>query len=357
MKIGFINTFTGKNSQIGENLTNGAAMAVEDLRTKGIQVSLINEDDGGDPRNALAAFEKLATIDRVVGIVGPYSSSSANVVASMAEQYQVPLLIPAAAKQEITMKGYRNVFRLNAPADVYSSVLLNAVASFKPKTIAYVYVDTDFGVSTVKTARQNAAKMGLREVAYEKYQQEETNFMAILSRVKAAKPDLVFLVSYDTDAILLMKQAKKIALTPKAFLGAGAGYTTLQFAQQKDISNLVMCASQWTDDANWPGAAEFALRYKAKFGKEATYHSACAYEAVRIMSLSASKSSTSRDLCYSLETGRWEGILGPVEFASYAGFTNQNIHQMLVQQIQDGRYETVYPVQFAVMRLHYPFRR
>ncbi|MEI7695595.1 MAG: ABC transporter substrate-binding protein [Chlorobium sp.] len=357
VRIGFINSITGKEAQIGENLTNGATMAIEDLKIKGIQVELIKEDDGGDPKNALAAYEKLVTRDAVMGVVGPYTSGCANVVASRADQYQVPLLVPAAAKEEITMKGYRNVFRLNAPANVYSMVLMDAVKSYKPKTIAFVYAATDFGVSTVKTAQENALKMGLKEVANEKYQQGQPDYRPSLSKVKAANPDLVFLVSYDADAILLMRQAKEIGLSPKAFLGAGAGYTTAQFAQQTEISNLVVSATQWTDDVNWAGAADFGSRYKAKFGKEPSYHAACAYEAIRIMSESASKSKNPAALRTALKAGSWSGIMGPVKFADYSGFTNQNNHPMLVQQIQNGKYETVYPATFSKKKLVYPFKR
>ncbi len=64
--------------------------------------------------------------------------------------------------------------------------------------------------------------MGLKEVANEKYQQGQPDYRPSLSKVKAANPDLVFLVSYDADAILLMRQAKEIGLASKAFLGAGA---------------------------------------------------------------------------------------------------------------------------------------
>jgi branched-chain amino acid transport system substrate-binding protein len=357
VKIGFINSITGKEAQIGENLTNGATMAIEDLKAKGFQVQLVKEDDGGDPKNALAAYEKLVTRDGVIGVVGPYTSGCANVVASRADQYQVPLLVPAAAKEEITMKGYKNVFRLNAPANVYSKVLMDAVKAYKPKTIAYVYAATDFGVSTVKTAQDNALKMGLREVANEKYQQGQPDYRATLGKVKAANPDLVFLVSYDADAILLMRQAKEIGLAPKAFLGAGAGYTTSQFAQQTEISNLVVSATQWTDDVNWTGAADFGRRYKAKYAKEPSYHAACAYEAMRIMVETASRNNTPATLRAALKTGSWNGIFGPVKFASYGGFTNQNNHSMLVQQIQGGKYETVYPAQFSKKNLIYPFKR
>ena len=357
IKIGFINSITGKEAQIGENLTNGVAMAIEDLKAKGIPVELVKEDDGGDPKNALAAYEKLVTRDGVIGVVGPYTSGCANVVASRADQYKVPLLVPAAAKEEITMKGYKNVFRLNAPANVYSSVLMKAVAPYQPKTIAYVYAATDFGVSTVKTAQENAAKMGLREVANEKYQQGQPDYRASLAKIKAANPDLVFLVSYDADAILLMRQAREIGLTPKAFLGAGAGYTTAQFARQTEISNLVISATQWTDDVNWPGAANFALRYKAKYAKEPSYHAACAYEAMRIMVITASTAKTSLKLQAALKAGSWNGIMGPVRFADYGAFTNQNNHPMLVQQISGARYETVYPAQFSKKKLIYPFKR
>ncbi|NTU58727.1 MAG: ABC transporter substrate-binding protein [Chlorobiaceae bacterium] len=357
VKLGFINSITGKEAQIGENLTNGAAMAVDDMTAKGYAVTVVREDDGGDPKNALAAYEKLVTRDRVIGVVGPYTSGSANVVASRADQYNVPILVPAAAKEEITMKGYRNVFRLNAPANVYSLVLMKAVADFKPKTIAYVYAANDFGVSTVKTAQENALSMGLKEVANEKYQQGQPDYRATLAKVKAANPDLVFLVSYDADAILLMRQAKEIGLSPKAFLGAGAGYTTAQFAQQKDISNLVVSATQWTDDVNWPGASDFGKRYKARFGKEPSYHAACAYEAMRIMIETASKTEDPVKLRTTLKNGSWNGIMGPVRFSDYSGFTNQNNHSMLVQQIQNGSYETVYPAQFSKKNIVYPFRR
>ena len=59
----------------------------------------------------------------------------------------------------------------------------------------------------------------------------------------------------------------------------------------------------------------------------------------------------------SLKSGNWNGIMGAVKFADYSGFTNQNNHPMLVQQLQAGKYETVYPAQFSKAKLIYPFKR
>ena len=358
VKIGFINTITGAEAPIGENLTNGVTMALEDLKKKGIDVELIKEDDTGKPEKSLSAFEKLATRDNVAGVVGPYTSACANAVASQADRYKVPQVIPAAAKEEITRKGYKYVFRLNAPADVYSSVLMDAIMTVdKPKTIAYVYANTDFGISTVKTAKEYARKLGIREVADEKYLKGAPDFRSTLTKIKTLKPDLVFMVSYEVDAITLMRQSREIRLTPKAFLGAGAGFTTAQFLAQKMISNLVFSSTQWTEDVNWPGARNFYNRYKAKFGKEPSYHAACAYEAMIIMAETAAKNGGNREKTRAgLKSGQWNGIMGEVKFSDYAGYTNQNNHPMLVQQVQNGRYETVYPAKFATKKPIYPFK-
>ncbi|MBW4056975.1 MAG: ABC transporter substrate-binding protein [Proteobacteria bacterium] len=358
VKIGFINTITGAEAPIGENLTNGVKLALEDLKKKGIDVDLIKEDDTGKPEKALSAFEKLATRDNVAGVVGPYTSACANAVASQADRYKLAQLIPAAAKEDITRKGHKYVFRLNAPADVYSSVLMDAILTVdKPKTIAYIYANTDFGISTVKTAKEYAKKLGIREVADEKYQKGAPDFRSTLTKIKTLNPDLVFMVSYEVDAITLMRQSREIGLTPKAFLGAGAGFTTSQFLAQKKISNLVFSSTQWTDDVNWPGARNFYNRYKSKFGKVPSYHAACAYEAMLIMAETAAKNGGNREKTRAgLKSGQWNGIMGEVKFADYAGYTNQNNHPMLVQQIQNGQYETVFPAKFATRKPIFPFK-
>lgn len=357
VKIGVINSMTGPEAPIGENITNGIKLAQEDLKKKGINAELIWEDDTGKPQISMSAMEKLATRDNVAGVVGPYTSACSNAVAKLAEKYKVPLLIPAAAKEEITRQGYKWVYRMNAPADVYASVIIDAALTLgKPKTIAFIYENTDFGTSTTKSAKDYAAKKGIRIVADEPYSKGSPDYRSTLAKIKGKNPDLVFMVSYVADAILLMRQAREIGLQPQAFLGGGAGFTTDQFAREKEISNNVLASTQWTDDVNWPGAREFGKRYKTKFGKEATYHAACAYESMVIMAETAAKGGGDREKTRAgLKSGAWNGIMGEVKFADYAGFTNQNNHQMLVEQVQNGKYETVYPAKFATKKAIYPF--
>src|ERR1700680_1777064 len=91
VKLGFINSITGPEAPIGENLSNGVTLALEDLKKEGIDVDLVKEDDTGKPDKSMAAFEKLATRDNVTGVVGPYTSSCANAIAKLAEKYNGPL--------------------------------------------------------------------------------------------------------------------------------------------------------------------------------------------------------------------------------------------------------------------------
>ncbi|TWJ18402.1 ABC transporter substrate-binding protein [Geobacter argillaceus] len=357
VKLGFVNSITGPEAPIGENLTNGVTLALEDLKKRGIDVELVKEDDTGKPEKSMAAFEKMATRDKVAGVVGPYSSKCANAVAKLAEKYKTPLLIPVASKEEITRQNLKWTFRLSATTNDYANILLDMATSLgKPKTIAIINENTDFGTSGARSAKAFATKRGISVVAEEAYSPGSPDYRSTLSKIKSKKPDLVFMISYVADAILLMRQSREIGITPQAFLGAGAGFSVAQFAKEKEISNYVFSSTQWTGDVNWPGAKEFNSRYKAKFGKEPTYHASTAYASMIIMAETAAKEAGNQEkMRNELKTGHWNGIMGEVTFRDYDGYTNQNKHQMLVEQVQNGVHETVYPTKYTSKKPIYPF--
>jgi branched-chain amino acid transport system substrate-binding protein len=357
VKVGVINSMTGPQAPIGENLTNGIKLAEEDLKAKGIDLQIVWEDDTGKPQVGLSAMEKLATRDEVIGVVGAYTSAVTNAVAKKAEQYKVPLVNPVASKEEITRQGYKWVYRVSATTGDYATILLDLATSLgKPTTIAILNENTDFGVSAAKSAKSVAEARGIKVVFEEGYSAGSPDYRSTLTKVKAASPDLVFMVSYVADAILLMRQSRELGLKPLAFLGAGAGFSTAEFAKEKEISNGMFSSTQWTPDVSWTGAKQFDERYEKRFGKVPTYHAANAYTAMMVMAESAAKAGGDREkLQQALETGTWNGIFGEVKFQDYEGYTNQNKHQMLVEQVQDGKYHTVWPPSFASAKPAWPF--
>jgi branched-chain amino acid transport system substrate-binding protein len=357
VKVGFVNSVTGPEAPIGEALTNGVNLAMDDLKAKGIKINLIRQDDTGKPQVAMSALEQLASGDEVAAVVGPYSSATANAMAKLAQQYKVPLLIPVASKEDITKQGYDWVFRLNAPAHQYAYQLIDAALTYgKPKSIAFIYESTDFGSSVSTLGKDYARKKGLQIVADEAYQKGAPDYRSILAKIRSLNPDLVLMVSYVTDAVLLMRQSREVGLKPQAFLGGGAGFDTAQFQSEKDISNDVFCVTQWTPDTGGPGAADFAKRYEARYGKRPTYHAATAYEAMMIMGQVVGKVGGDRKkIRDALATGTWTGIMGEVKFQSYDGFTNQNRLVMPVFQYQNGQVVVVYPPKMAKGKAVYPF--
>ena len=137
VKLGVINSMTGPESPIGENLTNGIKLALEDLKKKGVEVQVVWEDDTGKPQIGLSALEKLATRDNVAGVVGAYTSAVTSAVAKAAERYKVPLVNPVASKEEITSTGTSGSSACRRPRRNYAAILIDMALSLgKPKTMA-----------------------------------------------------------------------------------------------------------------------------------------------------------------------------------------------------------------------------
>ncbi len=357
VKIGIVNSMTGPEAPIGEDLSNGIKLAIEDLKKKNIEVQAIWEDDTGKPQVGISAMEKLATRDNVAGVVGAYTSAVTSVVAKTAERYKVPLVNPVASKEEITRQGYKYVFRVSATTNDYAQVLLDMALSFgQPKTVAILNENTDFGVSGGRSAKEYAEKKGLKVVFNEAYSKGSPDYRSTLVNVKNANADIVFMVSYVADAILLMRQSRETGLSPMAFLGAGAGFSNAQFAKETAVSNGIFSSTQWTSAVSWPGAKEFAKTYQERYGKPASYHAATAYTAMWILGQVASQSNGDREKTRAaLDGGNWETLDGPVKFADYDGYTNQNKHQMLVEQIQNGKFVTVWPKELQSGKPIWPF--
>ncbi|MGE5048781.1 MAG: ABC transporter substrate-binding protein, partial [Deltaproteobacteria bacterium] len=170
VKLGVIDSLTGPEAPIGEDISNGIKLAVEDLKKKGIEVQVVWEDDTGKPQVGISAMEKLATRDNVAGVVGAYTSAVTSVVAKSAERLKIPLVNPVASKEEITRQGYKNVFRVSATTNDYAAVLIDMATSFgQPKTIGILNENTDFGVSGARSAQEYAEKKGLKVVFHEAY--------------------------------------------------------------------------------------------------------------------------------------------------------------------------------------------
>jgi branched-chain amino acid transport system substrate-binding protein len=360
IKIGFITSLTGTNARFGEAHQRGYQLAVEEINAKGgvlgKKIELVIEDDASKPEQAQLAVEKLINDKGMNLLIGAYSSASTLQAAAKAEENKVPMIVPTATTNTLTEKGYKYIFRVNATSAGYADTVLGWLKNEAKLTdLAVVWEDTAFGSDNEKEAQRAAKALGIKIVASEKYTAGAADFRPILTRVKSAKPEAIYFLSYLADATLLMQQAKELDLNVKAFTAGGTGFSLPEFPENaKDAAEFTISVNQWTPDVAWTGTKEFTEAFMKKYdGREPQYHSMQAYVSVYVAVDAMKRANTSSDsekLRDALTKTALDTPFGLIKFNE----KGQNNHPLLITQILKGKYITVYPPEVARIKPLFP---
>lgn len=353
---------TGTNAKFGEIEKHSYEIAMEEINAaggiKGRKVVLEFEDSQGKPEISRSIAEKLIDVKKQPIIIGEYSSSSSKAIAAVAEERKVPYLVVTGATDDITQQNYKYVFRMNPTNAYYASGLLSFFKEVvKPKTIAVLYESSDFGTSGAQDMVKQSQKAGMKVLVNEQYEKGAVDFRPILSKVKAAKPDVIYMVSYVMDAALLMRQIKELRIDANLYAGGAAGFAIPEFIQNaKEASELVVTATLWSPQIAYPKAKEFAEKYKSRFKDYPSYHGAEAYSALYVVkdALTRAKSMSPNDIRDALKATNIVTAFGPVKFEDRDGYQNQNFMDTLVMQVISGKHETIWPLKYATSKYVYP---
>jgi branched-chain amino acid transport system substrate-binding protein len=362
IKIGVVLPLTGTQAPFGEIEKNSFLMGLEEINKaggiKGRPIELRIEDDASKPDTGRSAVEKLISKDQVVALTGGYSSSVAYAICAVAQQRKVPFLVNTGAADNITEQKWDYVFRLNQTASEYPKGAFSFFEEVvKPKSVAILYENTLFGQSSSKEFAPMAEKQGIKVVLNQGYEAGAVDFKPLLVKVKAANPDVVYMVSYVMDAALLMRQSKELDLTPKLFMGGAAGFTLPEFAKNAgDAAENVFSAALWTPNLPYPGAKEYFDKYRARFGSPTEYHGAEAYAAIYVLADALNRASeiTPKGVRDALTTTDVKTVFGPIKFISYGKKTQQALLPTYVVQWQKGVLETVWPRETATKPFVFP---
>lgn len=353
---------TGSQAKFGEMEKRSYEIAKDEINAKGgikgRQVILEFEDSQGKPEISRAIAEKVIDVKKQPVIFGDYSSSSSKAIAAVAEERKVPYLVVTGAADDITQQKYKYVFRMNPSNAYYASGLMSFLKEVvKPKSIAIVYESSDFGTSGADDMVKQAERSGMKVLVKEKYEKGAVDFRPILSKVKAANPDVIYMVSYVMDAALLMRQIKELRIDAKLFAGGAAGFALPEFIDNaKDASEYVVTATLWSPQVKYPGAKEFAEKYKKLYGDYPSYHGAEAYSALYIIkdAIERAKSMKPDDIRTAMKATNMTTAFGPIKFEDKEGYQNQNFMDTLVLQVIKGNHETIWPLKYASRKYVYP---
>ena len=363
VKVGVPLPLTGRHAPFGEIIKNSFEMAADEINSKGgvrggQRLDLVFEDSRSDVQVARTITERLINHHKVVMLTGQYSSAETFPTAQIAQQYGVPFLVSTAAADEITQQGWKYIFRMDQPSSEFDNGLKDFFEKVaKPSTMVILHENTLFGTSTAGAMRDWAQRAGVRLLMYEAYDAGAPDFKPLLLRVKERRPDVVYMVSYLLDAVLLMRQSKEVDLNPKAFAGAAAGFSILPFIQGAgEAAEYVLSSSMWEPSVPYPGARQYYENYIRRYGRPPSYHGAQGYAATYVVAdvLNRARSLAPDDLVQALRETNLMTIYGRIRFQNYSGFYNQARLPTFVIQVQKGKFETVWPRGVATARVVYP---
>ena len=362
LELGIPLPLTGSQAKFGEMEMRSYQIAMEEINAKGgikgKTVVLNFEDAQGKPEISRAIAEKLIDVKKQPIIFGDYSSSCSKAIAAVANERKIPYLVVTGADDSITQQNYEYVFRMNPSNDYYAAGLGSFLSKVvKPTSIAILYESSDFGTSGADEMEKYGEKIGMKVVVKEKYEKGAVDFKPILTKVKAQKPDVIYMVSYVMDASLLMKQIKELRIDAKLFAGGAAGFAIPEFINNaKDAADYVVTATLWSTQVKYPGAKEFAEKYKSKFGDYPSYHGAEAYSALYIIKdvVERAISMDPAELRAAMKATKMMTAFGPIQFEDKEGYQNQNFMETLVLQVINGKHETIWPESSASAKYLFP---
>ncbi|HUG37552.1 MAG TPA: amino acid ABC transporter substrate-binding protein [Candidatus Limnocylindrales bacterium] len=353
IKIGASLSLTGTYAKPGSYQKEGYDLCADEVNKTGLlgrKVEFVVYDDQSMPATGVRLYEKLITEDKVDAVMGPYSSPITEAVANVSEKYKKVMVTPLAATTSIFKrppgKERRYLFMVISPAEVYLEGLIDIAAKRGLKTVAVINEDTLFAKASAAGSVDIAKKKGLQVVFQEAYPKGNTDFSAMLVKLKALNPDVIAASTYFDDAVAITRQMKELGVNPKMY-GVTVGGDLPEFYDLlKQNAEYVYGASQWEPTLPYAGQREFMDRYKRKFNRDPSYHSAAGYAGCVIYAEGVKRAGT-------LDADKVRAELLKLEmrtsFGDYKvdqdGF--QVAHKMVLFQWQDGKKVVVWPDDLA----------
>jgi branched-chain amino acid transport system substrate-binding protein len=287
VKVGLIQPLTGSVAYNGIADVNGAKLAVAERNAKGgvlgKQVELVIEDGQCQPAKSVNAAEKLIQKDQVPVISGAFCSSATIAAMSVAEKYKVPFLTGVSSKTDLTERGNTWFFRsAETDAIMAHSFAEILVKNLKLKTIAYIGVNDDWGRGGVDEFSRQIESMGGKTVLKEYFDHGTTDFYTLLTRVRAAKPDGIFVAAETQDGSIVVKQMKELGLNSKVF-GVGSWATSDFVKLTGDASEGIHAAVPYAATLDNPANKSFVAAYQAAYKDAPGKYSAAGYNALNII--------------------------------------------------------------------------
>jgi len=211
--IATVGPMTGQYATFGEQMRRGSELAVADINAAGgvlgEKLKLEIGDDACDPKQAVAVANQMVN-KGVIFIAGHFCSGSSIPASDVYSEEGLLQISPASTNPKLTERGLDNVFRTCGRDDQQGIVAGNYIAdNFAGKNVAILHDKTAYGKGLADETRKQIQARGMEETMYEAYTAGDKDYSALVSKMKAANIDLIYIGGYHTEAGLIIRQARE----------------------------------------------------------------------------------------------------------------------------------------------------
>lgn len=280
---------TGALAPNGQRLKKAYEFSVDQVNKAGgidgREVRLIVEDDQADPAVATTVVKKLITTEGAEALLGTYASDPALASSQVAEQYEIPNIQPFASAPEMVERGYKYLFNTYPLASQTEAVMTDWLAeTVQPKTAALVYLNNPYAQAGAKTDREGLEANGTEVVLDEEIETAQSDYSTVVSKIKQADPDVLLMIVYPPDELVLMKQLKQFDVAPElVYMNAASGFEPQILEGLGDTGDWVVGTPEWFTGAPLPEAEKTIGEFEQKFGEPGSIETFKGIQAAEIL--------------------------------------------------------------------------
>ena len=269
IKIGLMCPLTGKWASEGQDMKNIVALLVDDVNAKGgvkgRKIELVVEDDAGDPRTAALAAQKLASAG-VLAVIGTYGSAVTEASQSILDEAGLVQIGTGSTSVRLTEKGLPLFFRTSPRDDAQGRSAAEAIVKGGYKAVALLHDNSSYAKGLAEETRAALDKAGVKVVFFDALTPGERDYTAILTKLKAASPDLVFFTGYYPETGMLLRQKKEMGWSVPMMGGDAANHQDLvKIAGPEAAAGYFFISPPLPQDMDTPEAKSFLEAFKAKY--------------------------------------------------------------------------------------------
>jgi branched-chain amino acid transport system substrate-binding protein len=221
VKIGMGAPMTGDNAAFGQDISQGAMIAVSDAGSfMGFTFELVAEDDGGAPEGGAAVANKLVADPQVVAIAGHIFSGATAAAMPIYEAASIPMMSPSATNPPLTTTGSkvfnRCVFTDAAQGKFAAEYLYNKLKFTK---LAVVHDGQSYGQGLAQVVNDEFTALGGTVVAFEAITPGESDYSSVLADIDSKDPEGLFFGGYTAEGVVIVNQMKQAGLEGVTFFG------------------------------------------------------------------------------------------------------------------------------------------